>query len=82
MPHIVKCFDLRLDGESAVSEDSVVFLIGVERRIKTDKVNASGGEIRHDVQTVTIVKCVRLESDVHIDFSRHQSIYPPTKVGG
>ena len=84
VPHIVKRFDLWLDRESAPSEDGVVFLVGVERRIEADKVNASGGEVRHDVQAVAVVKNLGVwcKSDVHLSFSSSSLFISPTKVGG
>ena len=64
-PHIVKRFDLRLEGESTPSEDGMILLLRVERRIQADEVDAFIREVAHDVEAVAVVKCVRLELDVH-----------------
>ena len=64
-PHIVKGFDLGLDGQPATSEDGVVLCIGVERWIETDEIDASGREVSKDVEAVAVVEGVGCEADVH-----------------
>ena len=74
-PHIVKCFDFRLDGESASFEDSVILGIGIERWIKTNQVNTVIGEISHDVEAIAVIESVRDKSDIHVKYLSLRSVY-------
>ena len=63
--HIVKCLDLRLDGESTPFEDGMILLLGVEGRIQADEIDAFRREIAQDVEAVAVVECVGCKADVH-----------------
>ena len=43
-PHIIKRFDLWINAESRILENLVIFLVGVERRIKADQVDIVVGK--------------------------------------